>query len=185
MQLEFDKALTLARAGDQAGFSAIFAELAGPVVRYLTARAVEDPEGLTNEVFLSAFRGLASFDGGADELRGWIFTITRNKAIDDARRRSRRPQRSETAVPERPTGDVEAEVLERLESEWVDEQFAALTEDQREVLVLRLVSDLTIAEVSRIVGKPIDAVKALQRRGLRRLGKEIPRGTYPFGRDRR
>lgn len=55
-----------------------------------------------------------------------------------------------------------------------------LPPDQRSVVLLRIIGDLTIEEIARAVGKRPGAVKALQRRGLRRLER-----AYPFGRPER
>jgi RNA polymerase sigma-70 factor, ECF subfamily len=185
MAPDLEHALLLARDGEEAGFSGIYARLAGPVNRFLAGRGAWDSEGLTNEVFLSAFRSLETFEGDAGRLQAWIFTIARNKAIDDARARARRPVAIDMTIPEVAGPDSTDEVFSRLGAEWVKEQLASLTEDQRDVLVLRLVEDLTIREISEITGKPVDAVKALQRRALRRLAKKISADPYPLARDRR
>jgi DNA-directed RNA polymerase specialized sigma24 family protein len=50
-----------------------------------------------------------------------------------------------------------------------------LTADQQDVLLLRLVGDLSLEEVARVVGKRLTAVKALQRRGLAALARRISR----------
>ena len=50
-----------------------------------------------------------------------------------------------------------------------------LPPDQRAVLLLRILGDMTIEEIARAVGKRPGAVKALQRRGLKRVGR-----AYPF-----
>jgi len=48
-----------------------------------------------------------------------------------------------------------------------------LTVEQREVIVLRLIEDLSISDVAEIVNRPATAVKALQRRGLQALQRQI------------
>jgi len=179
MSADLRDALALARAGDERGFSTIYAELAANVNRYAHSRNVEDPEQFTNDVFLSAFRSLDRFEGDEDRLRGWIFTIARNRAIDDARRRSRRPTIADADVPEETTPGADVVALRDLEADHVTDQLAVLTDEQREVLMLRLVAGLTIAEVADTVGREIGAVKALQRRAIRRLQKELPDDPYP------
>ena len=52
-----------------------------------------------------------------------------------------------------------------------------LTEEQRDVLALRVIGDLTVEQVAEIVGKKPGAVKALQRRALRALRKKAERGV--------
>lgn len=172
MDGDLDAALQQARVGDETGFSVIYATLAPAVLRFLGARDAWDPEQLTNEVFLSAFRGLADFSGDADRFRGWVFTIARNKAIDDARLRQRRPVVQDSSIPDAHAESADAAVFERLGREWVDEQLGLLTFDQREVLALRMLSDLSLQQIAEVVDKPVEAVKSLQRRGLARLAKE-------------
>jgi len=58
-------------------------------------------------------------------------------------------------------------------SDRVTELLSSLTEEQRDVIVLRLISDLSIAEVAAMLDKQPGAVKALQARALRRLGRVI------------
>jgi RNA polymerase sigma-70 factor (ECF subfamily) len=164
------EALDRARAGDPRGFEEIYGQLAGPVTRFAHSRNADDPEGVTNEVFLAAFRHLDDFAGDEDDLRGWIFTIARNKLIDDARRRSRRPQVVDEPVAD-PTGEgIESDVVG---GDWVDEQLAVLTDEQREVLLLRVVGGLTVPEIADVTDRTIGSVKALQRRALRQLQKHL------------
>jgi RNA polymerase sigma factor (sigma-70 family) len=168
--MTLQEALDLARAGDPRGFEAIHGQLAGPVTRFAHSRRADDPEGLTNEVFLSAFGHLDDFRGDEDDLRGWIFTITRNRLIDDARRRGRRPQIVDAPVGDVGAGTVESDVVG---SDWVDEQLAILTDEQREVLLLRVVGGLTVPEIADVTGRTPGSVKALQRRALRQLQKHL------------
>ena len=182
MQPTLREALRLARAGDAKGFTEIYNTLAASVTRFAHSRSADDPEGITNEVFLAAFRNLAEFTGDDDDLRGWIFTIARNKLIDDARRRSRRPVLIDIETAQEPTGDgdhSDAAVERSAGTDWVHEQLAVLTDEQRDVLMLRLVNGLTIAETAQTLGQSVGAIKALQRRGLRQLEKKLADDPYP------
>jgi DNA-directed RNA polymerase specialized sigma24 family protein len=64
-------------------------------------------------------------------------------------------------------------VLERLGADRVRELIAMLSPDQRAVLLLRIVGDLSIEQVARVVAKRPGAVKALQRRGLATLARAL------------
>lgn len=167
-------ALDLARAGDPRGLEEIYRQLAGSVTRFAHSRSAEDPEGLTNDVFLAAFRHLENFTGDDDDLRGWIFTIARNKLIDDARRRSRRPQTVVDTDGLAPS--VESDVAG---VDWVHDQLRILTDEQREVVLLRVVGGLTVPEIADVVGRSIGSIKALQRRALRQLQKNLTQSPYP------
>jgi RNA polymerase sigma-70 factor, ECF subfamily len=170
MTLSLQEALDRARAGDPRGVEEIYARLAGSITRFAHSRNADDPEGLTNDVFLAAFRHLDDFAGDEDDLRGWIFTIARNKLIDDARRRGRRPQVVDDPVAELTGDSVESDVVG---GDWVDEQLAILTDEQREVLLLRVVGGLTVPEIADVTDRTIGSVKALQRRALRQLQKHL------------
>jgi RNA polymerase sigma factor (sigma-70 family) len=106
------------------------------------------------------------------------FTIAHHRLLDDRRRRGRRPVEVATEERiERPeaVGDLEEEVLERLGRAETRRILAQLSPDQQSVLLLRLIGGLTVEEVARALGKRPGAVKALQRRGLAAVRRELSR----------
>ena len=169
-QDEIEAALAAARAGDPAGFDSLFTHFAGPVRAFARTRGAEDPEALTNDVLHGVFRGLGSFRGGGSDFRAWVFRIARNKLIDDHRRRNRRPISVSLDVAEPTLPDGTGALLDR---ELLIGPLSELTDRQREVLVLRFVLDLPIAEVASITNRPVTAVKATQRRALAALRRSL------------
>jgi RNA polymerase sigma factor (sigma-70 family) len=172
----FDDVLIAARAGADWAWERIYADLAPTVVGYLRARGAAEPEDLAGEAFLHVVRGLERFSGDERDFRAWVFTIVHRRLQDERRRRGRRPA---VAVPPEEAaeragagGDVEREALDRLGERRAREAIERLPEDQRTVLLLRILGDLTVEEVARAVGKRPGAVKALQRRALRRIERE-------------
>ncbi len=173
-RVNLDHALDRARAGDARGFDELFRATGAAVAGYLRSRGASDPDGIANEVFVRAFRTLHTFKGDSDRFRSWLFTIAHNAAIDDSRRRRRRVRESALdEAPEQVGGDVEADVISRLAGERVERLLAELSPDQRDVLVLRIVADLSVDETAAVVGKGYEAVKALQRRGLAALRRAL------------
>jgi len=169
-----DAALDRARAGDPSGFDALFRAHGAAVVGYLRARAVADPEDLANEVFVRAFRTVHTVQGDAERFRSWLFGIAHNAAIDDARRRRRRvPESPIDSRRESPGGDVETDAIANIERDFVREILAELAPDQRDVLLLRLIGDLSVAQTAAVLGKSYEAVKALQRRGIASLRRIV------------
>lgn len=171
----FDSVLEAARLGEGWAFERLFHWLGRPVAAYLRGAGVEDPDGLANDVFLKAFNGLGGFDGDEGRFRSWVFTIAHNAVIDDRRRRSRRPR---TAPLDR---DVQAraddyEVV--LGDERVRELLRSLAPDQRDVVLLRLVADLSIEDTAAALGKKPNAVKQLQHRAVKALRARVdPEGV--------
>jgi RNA polymerase sigma factor (sigma-70 family) len=173
----FADVLAAARANAPWAFERLYHDLAPAVTGYLRLRGAREPEDLTNEVLLGVFQGLDRFEGDAAGFRSWVFTIAHRRVIDERRRRGARP---ETAgeLPDHlapPGGDVEQEALAGLADGEVARLLAELTEDQRDVLLLRVLADLSVAEVAHITGKEPGAVKMLQRRGLAALRRLLER----------
>ena len=143
--------------------------LAPHVLAYLRAQRVGDPEDLLGEVFLQVARDIGRFSGDSAALRRWVFAIAHNRVLDARRRAARRPQVSDGAVPEVPVpmhapDPVDPALLSALES---------LTPEQREVILLRFVADLSLEDVAKMTKRGVGAVKALQHRALASLGKEL------------
>ncbi|MFN2505690.1 MAG: RNA polymerase sigma factor [Acidimicrobiales bacterium] len=164
----FPSLLVAAQSGGSWAFQSLYRTLAPPVAGYLRLQGADDPDDLTNEVFLNVFSAIGSFSGDEPQFRSWVFTIAHRRLVDERRRGGRRPQISygESAEAVDSGGDVEDEILRRLSVERVRNLCDRLAPDQRDVLLLRLVSAMTVDEAAEALGKSPTAVKALQRRGL-------------------
>lgn len=165
--------LEAARAGAGWAFEGIYSALAGPVHRFLSAQGAPDPDALTQDVFVRVFGALGGFDGDAEHLRSWVFTVARNLLLDQRRAAARRPVIAEAVVPERGVPGAEDDVVAGLDAGRVRDVLDALPADQREVVVLRFLLDLPLAEVATITGRSTSAVKALQHRGLAGLRRRL------------
>jgi len=168
-----DRWVDAARAGDPLGFDELYRSFASPIAGFARARGATDPEGICNEAFLRAFRALPTFEGGGAEFRRWIFSITRNLLIDSHRREQRRPDEVFAPPPERATAAAEDTALANLADADLSLLLGGLTDEQREVIVLRLVADLSLVDTAAILDRTVGSVKRLQARGLRRLQTEI------------
>lgn len=173
----FDDVLARARAGAGDAFALLYQDLARPVAAYVRAQGVAEVEDLTSEVFLAVFTGLARFSGDQAGFRSWVFTIAHHRVADHWRRAARTVPAApyEPADDERTVPSAEAGALEAIGSERVAALLAGLTDEQREVLALRVVADLTVEQVAVVVGRSEGAVKALQRRALATLRRQIER----------
>ena len=126
---------------------------------------------------MTAATGLRRFTGDEPAFRSWLFVIAHRRVIDSARKRSRRlPPADPYEVESRPMESVqsaEASALELVSTETVAALLSHLTDQQRAVIELRVVADLSLRETARILGKRIGSVKALQKRGLEALRRQI------------
>ncbi len=170
-----------AQRGSVSAFERLYRAMAAQVVSYLRWHRVSDPDGLTNDVFAQVHRKLSSFEGDEQGFRSWVFTIAHHRMIDDRRRSQRQPfVAGEVEVEDhRALGDVEDDAFAVLGSDRVRELLAVLSPDQRAVVLLRVVADLSVEDVAKILGKREGAIKALQHRAMGALRRHLSRQTVP------
>jgi RNA polymerase sigma-70 factor (ECF subfamily) len=174
----FENRIEAAKTGAEWAWEEIYTELAGPITGYLRSRGAEDAEDLSSEVFFQVARDIHRFVGDEPGFRSWVFVIAHRRLIDARRAGSRRPDivGGDGAAIETVGGDVEEEVMEHLSVARMRDVFDLLTEDQNQVLALRLIGDLSLEETATVMGKRVGAVKALQRRALAAVKTQIAEG---------
>jgi RNA polymerase sigma-70 factor, ECF subfamily len=181
-EAELGVLLPAAQDGEAWALQALYEALAPQVHGYLRARGSAEPEDLTSEVFLAVFPRLGTVTGGPAGLRTLVFSVAHARLVDELRRRSRRtptvPYDAET--DDRTSASAEEEALELVATDDVRAVIDALPDDQRDVLLLRLVSDLTVDQVAIVIGRTPGAVKQLQRRGLLALRERAAQAAYPL-----
>jgi len=134
------------------------------VHRYLVAAVgTNDAADVFQETFLAALRAYPDLRSAAN-LRGWLFTIARHKALDHHRRRARRPI-PVAAVPEQ----VEFGAVEPTDPVW--DAVRALPERQRQAVLLRYAADLPYVEVGAVMGVSEVAARQHASTGVRALRK--------------
>ena len=180
--------IAAARRRDPDALVELYRALSDPVYAYLL-RNTRDPAwaaDLTADVFVEVLTSISRFSGTPDGLRAWVFRIARNTMLDHFRKQSRRmhdrledAQEAGTLPPDHPDS-LEDRVVSTVERDRILALVDTLSPDQREVVLLRLVADLSIADVARITGKTPGAVKALQRRGFQAIGRLVEREGVPL-----
>jgi RNA polymerase sigma-70 factor (ECF subfamily) len=160
-----------ARAGQAWALTEIWQRHAPAVTGYLRGRGATEPEDTTSDVFLAVFERLHGFHGDDDALRSFVFTVAHHKMVDDLRRRNRRGESAayDPGTDPRVEASAETMALEAIGDQRVDELLLMLSPDQREVLLLRVVADLSLEQTATVLGKRVGAVKALQHRALAAL----------------
>ena len=157
-----------ARDGQAWALTEIWQRFAPAVNGYLRGRGAAEPDDMTSEVFLAVFERLRRFHGDDDALRSFVFTIAHHKLVDDLRRRARRGEPAPYEPEKDPRVEASAETVAMgvIGDQQVDELLQSLSPDQREVILLRVVGDLSLEQTASVLGKRVGAVKALQHRAL-------------------
>jgi RNA polymerase sigma-70 factor, ECF subfamily len=149
------------------------------LLRYLRVRGDHHPEDVAAETWLQVARGLARFEGDVAAFRAWLFTIARNRATDEGRARARRPAQVLMADPHlgvRSPAEPSAEDLadENAATERALQLVGTLPPLQAEVVLLRVVAGLDVADVAAILGRPPGTVRVMVHRALRSLAERVP-----------
>jgi len=174
--VRFDQVVAAANAGGEWAWRELYRSAAPAGSGRPRARGVPDADDLVGETFVRVVRHLHRFAGDEPDFRAWVFAIARNLVVDAARRNTRRPADATPAAALHtlaPVGDAEEDAMGELATAEVIRILSQLTDDQRDVLLLRIVGDLSFAQIAEILGRREGAVKMLQARGLatlRRIG---------------
>lgn len=163
-----------AKAGDQLAFTHIYERYAKAIYRYIYFRVGEADlaEDLQAEVFLRMYESLERYEDRGWPISAWLYRIAHDRTVDSIRRRRYRQH-----IPLENWGGAcdgpELEVDARLDYEELNRHLLDLTDDQRQVIYLRFMADLSIQEVATRLGRTEGAVKALQHRGLQSLARRL------------
>ena len=166
-----DRLLALVARGDEQAFAELYQRVA-PAVFGLVSKVVRNPaqsEEVTQEVFVELWRTASRFDPARGTARSWIMTCAHRRAVDRVRSAERAARRDDLAG-RRDQGRPYDEVVEQVETSLhVRRGLEALTELQREAVVLAYYGGYTHREISELLGVPSGTVKTRLRDGLIRL----------------
>lgn len=161
--------------GDAASWAWMLDEFSGPIAGYARRMGVADPEDVTGAVLESVARSVGSFSGSHSQFRSWVFSVAHSRIVDSLRSRARRPETAFDASHDRAT-------------EAADHGFAAgdpdletamqqLSDEQRSLLHLRFVLELSTKEIARIIEKSEVATRVALHRTTKRLRECLESGT--------
>ena len=186
----FDTTLAAARAGAAWAWESIYRDLAGSLAGFFRGKGATEVEDLVSETFLSVARDIHRFSGSESDFRAWVFTIARRRLVDDWRARGRsvsiaESERAEGEAERRWLGDTEREAMTAMSLIEVNALIKHLTKQQQDVVLLRVVGDLSVAETAQVLETSEGAVRALQKRALTELRKLFAQAASRFRDDER
>jgi RNA polymerase sigma-70 factor (ECF subfamily) len=192
-----NRLLDYARRGEPEALGTLYRQFLPGVFGYIAARVPDraTAEDLTSEVFLKMVEGICQLRASDEAgFAAWILQIARIAVAGYYRKREHQP----AFVPLEPTSweeedygenevipsnDPDIDPVQWAESrdEWhtVVQAINALTEEQRQVLIGRLILGYDVTTVARMIGKKANAVKALQFRALHSLQRLLGKQSYP------
>jgi len=160
--------------GNQQAFTRLYDEHFDKIYRYIYFRVSNqaEAEDLTQEVFLKALQAIGSYKWRDLPFAAWLFRIAHNQVIDHFRKQSKQKKAPLEEAAAVSVEDPVAMSEHKSEIEELTNAVKELPSAQQEVISLRFLSGLPIAEVAKTLGKSEGTVKALQFNGtvsLRRI----------------
>ena len=172
----------LAQEGSAHAFALLYDRYVDQIFGYVYHRVGhrQTAEDLVGDVFLRALRRITTFSWQGVDFGAWLMVIARNRVNDHFKSARFRLESTVEEVFDSPTtsraDDPEHRALTSDLGRTVRTALAQLKGEQAEVLYLRFVQHLNVAETGAVMGKTEGAVKALQYRALKSLAKLMPEG---------
>lgn len=168
-----------AQGGDAEAFGLLYDRYLDLVYRYVYYRVGSKAlaEDLVSETFLRALRRIGSFEWQGRDFAAWLITIARNIVADHYKSGRFRLEitTADMLDADRATDGPENEVLEGITNVTLLEAVKKLNGEQQECVVLRFLQGLSVLETAQAMGKTEGAIKALQYRAVRTLGRMLPK----------
>lgn len=163
-----------AKDGDRNAMSQIYERHSAAIYRYIYYRVGESElaEDIQADVFLRMIEGIHRYEDRGWPITAWLYRIAHDRTVDTMRRRSKRPQ-VPLEVWEGSCEGPEDEVNSRLTNEEIRHTLEELTADQRQVILMRFMGEMSVQEVAESLGRTEGSVKALQHRGLQSLARRL------------
>ncbi len=173
-QSEIELAIEGARVGNPASISKLYQLLNTKLVSYLKRHvgdfAVQD---VAQETWISVARGIKNFNGNEDEFLAWFFILAKRRVIDIYRKGARLPKTT-TISTDLLSSDVPLEemVVGNINlNEAIQTLTDSLPEDQAEVIMLRVVADLSVKQVAQVMNRSQSAIRTMQHRAILKLAE--------------
>lgn len=154
-----------AKEGDKTAFVALYERYQPPVFTYIFYRVDEQAlaEDLTAEVFVRMVSKIHTYRA-ASPLLAWLYTIARNLITDHYRQASRKTHLIERTAMS--PIDPAAEAHRRMREAELRTALKRLTEEQRQVVILKFIERRSNLQIASLLGKTEGAIKSLQHRAL-------------------
>ena|ERR1019366_7804165 len=176
---ELEESLIAAQKGNEQAFEMIWRNLNPRLLRFAASQCYGsnlDYEEIVSETWISASKDIFKFKGDFKQFRSWIYSITRNRMIDGTRKRDRQVKNggdiTELNLEDRtPRAEELIESSEAIKT--IVGKIRQLPQAQSEIVMLRIVADLSVEETAKIVHKSENSVRVLCHRGLTTLRSNL------------
>lgn len=178
---ELKKLVRRVQEGDLAAYSVLYDRFFDSVYAYVLRQVREpaDAEDIVSGVFLEVFEQIGGFNWRGAGFASWLFRIARNDVLDHFRRRGNRSRETELTVQvdAMPAATMVDSLAEQAwDAQELREAIARLSEEQQQVILLKLMLDFSNRQIGDVLDKSEGAVKALRHRAMLSLRQILTEG---------
>jgi len=179
-QSEIAKLVEKAADGDLEAFGELYSIYLAPIYRYVSyqVRDKMTSEDIVEEVFVKAWKAIGTCKGKSQTFSAWLYRIAHNHIVNTLRRMNKRVSLESVEMEIETLTEVtnpEQEVEAKLVRQELSEAMTCLSQNQRQVIILKFIEGLDNREIAQILGKKEGAIRVLQMRALSRLRQELNR----------
>jgi len=166
------------KANDDSAYREVVARFGDPLYGYIY-RITGDhhlSEDIVSETYLRMVEKIDTYTYYGAPFKAWFYRIAHNLAMNALKHTRRMVGDEAIDAATLPADDPATTIVERAEAEALRAALTELTEEQQHVILLRFVAEQSLAEVAQALQKTENAVKQMQFRALRSLGRLLERG---------
>lgn len=163
-----------AQGGEAASFGDLYDHYSKPIYRYVFLKTSHKSlaEDITHEVFLSAWQNINNYSFQGFPFSSWLYQIARNRVIDHYRTRKELINLDDLEEKNvELVNQSDFQIDQNLTMEKIKAGLSNLPEDQKDVIIMRFINDLSTPEISSIINKSEGAVRLIQHRAIANLKK--------------
>jgi len=167
---------------DKEALGGVFDDYAPILYKYLLrlGQGPQEADQAVGDVFARLLEKISEGKGPRTNLRAYLFQIAYHLVVDRSRDGKRAAPLDVAESVEGETKSVQAQSEENMLLETLSVAMEQLSDEQRNVIVLRFQEEFSLKETAEIIGKNVNAVKALQNRGVNKLREAM---SYENGDD--
>ncbi len=165
--------LKRAQRGNREAFGKLYLKYVDSVYRYIFFRVYQQKEvaeDLCEMVFFRAWKNIQTFETNNTSFRPWLYTVARNCVIDYYREKHH--ERLNELIPDQKPS-LEQTLIEKSNMNKLYRAINQLTLEQQQVIILTCIEELPFKEVSQLLNKREDAIRALKYRAIKQLRKKL------------
>lgn len=177
-----------AQGGEGAAFGKLYDQYLNRIYRFVRVKVSrrEEAEDLTHQAFLNAWKNIDQYSSQGYTFGTWLYKIARNALVDHYRKL---PKAGEVSLdetignPNTEPADMQTKTIENsldtnLKNDVIFQALRHLKESEQDVIIMRIIEDMTVKETAEILERSETAVKVIQHRAIKRIQELLRKKNY-------